>query len=109
MFNLTRQERQVILFLLGVAWVGLGISYAMKLSPAVEKSINADKSISKLNLNKVTAQDFLGIKCVNSKLAQKIIEYRDDNGEFSSLEDLKEVKGIGEYRYGKLKEYFYVE
>ena len=36
--------------------------------------------------------------------AEKIIEYRKQNGKFKTIEDLKNVSGIGESKYEKIKE-----
>ena len=38
-------------------------------------------------------------------LAQRIITYRNENGKFKSIEDLKNVSGIGNKKYDSLKEY----
>jgi len=109
MFALTTQEKRVVLFLLTVALAGLGISFAMKLAPCVEKTINAGYRFAKIDINKAGLEDFKGLKFVSPKLAKEIIEYRNEFGPFESLEGLKEVKGIGDYRYENLREFFYLE
>ena len=37
-------------------------------------------------------------------MAQKIINYREENGLFNSIEDIKNVSGIGEAKFNKIKE-----
>lgn len=105
MFGLTRQERRVILFLISVVLVNIGLNFAIKVNSRIEKFIQAGDIISKIDINQATCEDLLNIKGISPKLAQNIIAYRDKNGSFRELEDLKEVKGIGEFRYDKIKDY----
>jgi competence ComEA-like helix-hairpin-helix protein len=44
----------------------------------------------------------MSISGIGEKLALRIIEYRDRNGGFDSLEELKEVKGITGLRFSKI-------
>lgn len=105
MFDLTRQERQVVLFLIMVALVGLGVNFALKVNSAAAKFIKIDEDALKVNLNQAGYEDLIGIKGITPKLAREIIEYRNKYGFFETLEELKEVKGIGEVRYNKIKDY----
>ena len=41
---------------------------------------------------------------IGEATAQKIIDYRKEKGKFSKIEDLKEVSGIGESKYEKIKD-----
>lgn len=41
--------------------------------------------------------------------ASAIIDYREENGDFTSIEELLDVPGIGESLYNKVKDYVYVE
>lgn len=111
MFNLTYEERRVILFLGIIALIGLGISYAVKINPAAEKiiKVNPDSKITKLDINRFSRGDLHNLRRISPKLGQKIIEYRNSHGPYENLEQLKEIKGIGDYRYEKLKELFYIE
>jgi competence protein ComEA len=77
--------------------------------PQAEKMVYPQVQLAKLNLNKVGLKELIGLKCISTKLAQRIIEYRNCHEEFASLEELKDVSGIGEERYEKLKAIFFVE
>lgn len=53
-------------------------------------------SVQAINPNTATVEQLAdSLVGVGPKLAEKIVQYRDENGEFQSLEDLMEVKGIG--------------
>ncbi len=57
-----------------------------------------------LNINKATEQELEDLPGIGPSLASKIIEYRNKNGKFSSVEDIKNVNGIGESKYENIKE-----
>jgi len=109
MLNLTQEERKVILFLLAVALLGLGINFAIKVNSPIVSVLVRDDHFAKVNLNQVNLQDLLSLTGITPKLAESIIAYRNARGAFGDIEELKEIKGIGEYRYEKLKDLFYVE
>ena len=48
-------------------------------------------------------------RLIPQKLAEKIVAYRNEHGQFRDLEELREVKGIGNFRLEKLKEILFVE
>ena len=94
----TQEERKVILFLLAVALLGLGINFAIKANSRIVRVLQTDEHISKINLNRVNAEDLMDFPGITSKLADKIITYRNTKGTFKDIEELKEIKGIGDYR-----------
>ncbi len=109
MLNFTPEERKVTLFLLSLAFCGLVLSNLVKVNCRLAAIVYPQVQLARLNLNKVSLSELAGAKCVPLKLAQRIIEYRNFRQEFGSLEELKEVKGIGPQRFEKLKEVFYIE
>ncbi len=109
MFNLTQQERRVILFLISIALTGLGINFAAKVNPRIKSAVTVASDIAKIGLNQALEEDLAGMPGVSPHLAKKIIEYRLRHGQFRDIEELKEIKGIGEARYEKLKDLFVVK
>jgi len=109
MFNLTPEERRVILFLMSVALLGLGINFTSKVNSRIKKFVRVDNYITKININQASLQDLLGTQAISPKLAKNILAYRNRKGAFRDIEELKEIKGIGDYRYEKLKDLFVVE
>ena len=62
-----------------------------------------------VNINTATEADFQTISGIGQKRAQDIIAYREANGKFKSVDDLKNVTGIGAKTLEKLKEYVTVD
>ena len=58
---------------------------------------------SVVNLNTATATQIATLPGIGEKAAQRIIEYREKNGGFKKIEELMNVKGIGEKSFLKLK------
>jgi competence protein ComEA len=58
----------------------------------------------KVDINRASKDDLKKVKGINDTLAEKIVEYRDQNGEFHNKEDLKKVEGISEQRASELEQ-----
>ena len=56
-----------------------------------------------ININTATQAQFESLPGVGAKAAQRILEYRKQNGPFKKVEDLMNVKGFGEKTFLKLK------
>lgn len=61
-----------------------------------------------INLNTCTAQELMSIDGIGEKKASDIIEYRDYLGGYTSVEQIKNIKGIGEGTYEKVAPYLTV-
>ena len=66
-------------------------------------------NFSKININKANSEELQKINGVGPSLAEKIITYREEKGKFRSIEDLKNVSGIGEKKYEAIKEYIMIK
>lgn len=75
-------------------------------SPSSEQSGESGVSATsgKVNINTATVEQLTTLKGVGEATAQKIIDYRQQNGSFKTIEDLKNVSGIGDKRYAALKD-----
>ena len=76
------------------------------MNPGTTPSPTATESNSngKVNLNTATLEQLKGLTGVGEKKAQKILEYRQQHGQFKSVEELKNVNGFGEKSLATLAE-----
>lgn len=56
-----------------------------------------------LDLNRATEQDFEALPGIGPTLARRIMEYRQSVGAFHSLDELREVKGIGQKKFERIR------
>ena len=63
------------------------------------------KQIKLISINNASISELITLPGIGEKTAKSIIDYRENISSFLSLEDLKLVKGIGESKYEKIKEY----
>lgn len=58
----------------------------------------------RININTATAAELTQISGIGDVIAQRIVDYREENGDFTSLEELTNVAGIGEKRLASILE-----
>ncbi len=56
-----------------------------------------------VNINTASAAELAGLNGIGDAKAKLIVEYRDKNGPFKSVDDLRQVKGIGDKMLAKLR------
>ncbi len=59
---------------------------------------------TKINLNTATAEQLDTLPGVGPVTAQAILSWREENGRFTSIDDLLDVKGIGDATLGELRD-----
>jgi len=67
-----------------------------------ERGATERASSARLDLNAATINDLVRLPGIGPVMAKRIVEYREANGPFKSLQDLCKVKGIGVKTYEKL-------
>jgi competence protein ComEA len=63
----------------------------------------------KIDLNKASAEELMQIKGIGKTYAQRIVEYRENNGQFTQIEDIMKVRGIGEKLFESVKDIIVVD
>ena len=120
--NLTATERKVALFLLGSFILGLGVRLYRQTFPDVQDfdysaadstfaalsaapAENADSPghTGPLNINTASKGELVRLPGIGEVTAERIILYREDIGPFSTVEELRKVKGISKSKLVKLK------
>lgn len=69
-------------------------------APTSSKNKNSNEVV---NINTADENELQKIRGVGPSIAQRIIDFREQNGNFQSIEDIKKVRGIGEKTFQKIK------
>jgi len=64
----------------------------------------ASAQASKVNLNSASADQLMSLPGIGPATAKLIIEYRTKSGKFNRIEEIMNVKGIGEKKFRKIKD-----
>jgi comEA protein len=80
-------------------------------SNAKEKTYHNKKQplTEKININTASKEELIRLPNIGPKTADKIIEYRNRHGKFLTIEDIKQIKGIGDKRFQALRDFIVVE
>ncbi|EGO9397404.1 competence protein ComEA [Enterococcus faecalis] len=81
-----------------------GEAVAQSLETLQESAPAQQNQEEKINLNTATEAELQTISGIGAKKAQEIIRFRDEQGPFKTVEELKNVPGIGEKTVERLKD-----
>jgi len=97
----------VVSIILGLCLIFSTVSFLFlnpKAASAAESTTASKAGAVKLiNINTASTGELTNLKGVGEKTAQAIVEYRQKNGAFKAIEDIKNVTGIGDKKFEALK------
>lgn len=88
---------------------GVEISGDTGLYGTIDTEMQIDSNANtKININTANKNQLTSITGIGESTANKIIQYREKNGKFKNIEEIKNVSGIGELKYNAIKDYICV-
>jgi len=98
----------IFLFVFGLAVTANAARFGKFVHHGSKKATAVKIADHSVNLNQADVQKIAAVKGLGPKKAAAIIAYRKTNGKFKSIDDLTKVKGIGDKRLVKIKQYLTV-
>jgi len=83
----------LLAFLILVVWTS-PVALAQAAGPEKAKSVN---------INTASVEELVQLPRVGEKVAERIVQYRQKNGSFKTIEDLKAVQGIGDKIFEEIR------
>jgi competence protein ComEA len=90
---------KVFIMMLVVSFMVNGVSLAGK----------STDNQNPVNINRATVKELSSLPGIGKKRAEAIIAYREKNGKFSTVEDIRKVEGIGKDTLEKIKDHIVLE
>ena len=84
------------------------VEFSEDLSPEFAEESDQELQSSNLNINSATASEFEALPGIGPVLAEEIVNYREKNGPFKSIEEIINVSGIGKAKFNAISEYITV-
>ena len=78
--------------------------YTIEAVPPAEKA----ETLRAVNINTAGADELESLPGIGPVLAQRIVDYREQHGDFTTVDGLRNVSGIGEKRLEAIREYITV-
>src|SRR5437763_14812811 len=94
---------RMLLSLVALACLIAGQPRAASAQPPAAARAAAKPTTAVVNLNTASAAQLEALPGIGAKTAARIVEYRQKNGPFKKIEDLMNVRGVGEKNFLKLK------
>ena len=88
---------------LSAAFIVPAITFASSSAATATTKTTANQSVEKVNINTANLTTFETIKGLGEKKSQAIINYRNENGSFKTVNDLTKVQGISDKLLAKIE------
>ncbi|MBU1457036.1 MAG: helix-hairpin-helix domain-containing protein [Proteobacteria bacterium] len=81
----------------------IGLVLGVIVSPLVSAQATA-KAGDKVNINTASLEELQKLPRIGPQIAQRILDFRKENGSFKRIEDMLKVRGVGEKMFDQLKD-----
>ncbi|MCK4507457.1 MAG: helix-hairpin-helix domain-containing protein, partial [Desulfuromonadales bacterium] len=81
----------------------VGVTGLLPVSVVAAENPAASSAIETIHLNQATAEELQALPGVGPALSERIVLYRTEHGPFKSVDQLTEVKGVGQVKLAKFK------
>lgn len=81
------------------------VSYIRRERMKQNYTLLVDEIEVQISINDAAISELVNLPGIGPSIAQRIVEYRDMNGKFKKLEDVKKVKGVGDKLFQKILPY----
>ncbi len=114
---------RAVIFLVAIILIGAGFWGLRRFNPALflgkpdfiavpnkdQPQQSVEDKPTLLNINTASAEELESLSGIGPQMAKRIIQYRKEHGNFTSVDALTEVKGLGEKTLEKLKPFISAE
>jgi comEA protein len=87
-----------------VATLVIALAVSLSLLPLIAQQTGAKGGEQKININTASLNELQKLPRVGPQVAQRIIDYRKEHGNFKKIEEIMKVRGIGERTFNQLKD-----
>jgi len=117
MFSLTPRERKVLIFIACLILCGAVLRFLdvnlsrqkalkeIEPAPSAFTGTNISTQRTVVNVNNASQEELEKLPGIGSGIARRIIQYRQSKSRFTTFDDLKKVKGIGDKKLASIKQY----
>jgi comEA protein len=87
-----------------VGALAAAIVLGLVLQPLFSLQAGSKSPDQKININTAQSEELQKLPGVGPAIAQRILDFRKENGNFKKVEDIMKVRGIGEKVFAKIKD-----
>ncbi len=83
----------------------VAVAFALTLASGLATAAAKPTPAGKVNINTASAEQLTTLPGIGPKLAARIVEYRQKSGAFKSVQELMNVRGVGDKNLKKIEQY----